>query len=208
MTMQARGIRRRELIKSAAKELLGEMDIAEITFADVAERAKLPKSSAYHFYANIDEVFAEVAVEYNNTLLDILSELPQQSQVQHWWDIVDIQVDRAIAFYGREEAARQLIISGKTSAEIKQKDRNNDQNMSTNLYHILNTFFELPAIDNRSDIFYIWVEIVDLIFTMSQMKYGFITPGMAGEAKRAAKAYLGTYLAEDLPRKQASAVIT
>lgn len=199
--MQARGMKRREQLKAATRELLIEMDISEVTFADIAQRANVTKSSAYHFYANIDAIYAEVAVDYSAELLSILSVLPDYDDIAQWQDIVDILIERSIVFYEHEKAARQLIISGKTSPAIKQKDRSNDLILSAKIYHILDSFFELPQINNHSDIFHIWVEIVDVIFTLSQMKYGFITTSMANEAKRAAKAYLGTYLTTPLIKK-------
>lgn len=199
--MQARGMKRREQLKAATRELLIEMDISEVTFADIAQRANVPKSSAYHFYANIDAIYAEVAVDYSAELLSILSVLPDYDDIAQWQDIVDILIERSIVFYEHEKAARQLIISGKTSPAIKQKDRSNDLILSAKIYHILDSFFELPQINNHSDIFHIWVEIVDVIFTLSQMKYGFITTSMANEAKRAAKAYLGTYFTTPLIKK-------
>ncbi|MGF1689789.1 TetR/AcrR family transcriptional regulator [Photobacterium kagoshimensis] len=199
--MQARGIKRREQLKAATRELLVEMDISNVTFADIASRANVPKSSAYHFYANIDDIYADVAQDYGEELLNILSVLPAYGDIEQWQDIVDILIERSIVFYEHEKAARQLIISGKTSPAIKQKDRNNDLIISAKIYFILDSFFELPQIDNHSDIFHIWVEIVDVIFTLSQMKYGFITTSMANEAKRAAKAYLGTYLTTPLIKK-------
>ncbi|MGR5127886.1 TetR/AcrR family transcriptional regulator [Photobacterium swingsii] len=194
-------MKRREQLKAATRELLIEMDISEVTFADIAQHANVPKSSAYHFYANIDAIYAEVAVDYSAELLSILSVLPDYDDIAQWQDIVDILIERSIVFYEHEKAARQLIISGKTSPAIKQKDRSNDLILSAKIYHILDSFFELPQINNHSDIFHIWVEIVDVIFTLSQMKYGFITTSMANEAKRAAKAYLGTYLTTPLIKK-------
>ncbi|OAN17813.1 hypothetical protein A3K86_02520 [Photobacterium jeanii] len=205
--MQARGIKRRAELKAATRELLTEMDISEVTFADIAQRADVPKSSAYHFYANIDDIYAEVASEYGQQILELLSEVPQYEEIDGWQDIVDTLIDRCILFYEQEKPARELIISGKTSAAIKQKDRNNDMILSAKIYAILDHFFELPQINNQSDIFYIWIEIVDVIFTLSQMKYGFITTSMANEAKRAAKAYLGTYLEPTLVKKPKSVLI-
>jgi len=199
--MQYRGVKRREQLKAAVRTLLSENDISDVTFADVANQAEIPKSSAYHFYANIDEVYSEVAIEYGAQLLKLLSERPQNEEVTKWHDIVDILVSRAIKFYQAETPARQLFISGKTAASIKQKDRNNDQEISIAVFNILDHFFELPSFDQQSDIFFIWVEIVDTIFTISQMKYGMITQGMENEAKRAAKAYLGSYLPLDTPLK-------
>ncbi|SON49696.1 TetR/AcrR family transcriptional regulator [Vibrio tapetis] len=197
--MQHRGVKRRELLKAAVRQLLTENDISDVTFADIAKEANIPKSSAYHFYANIDEIYTEVAIQYGELLLEELSKIPTEDEVNTWHDIVDILVTRAIHFYQTQTPARQLFISGKTSASIKQKDRKNDEEIAIAIFTILDHFFHLPSFDRQSDIFFIWVEIVDTIFTISQMKYGIITKGMESEAKRAAKAYLGTYLPIDTP---------
>ena len=180
--MQHRGLKRREQLQIATRQLLTERDISEVSFADIAARAGIPKSSSYHFYANIDELYAEVAGQYGAQLLDILSQRPGSDQVTSWHDIVDILVGRAVVFYKKEAAARQLFISGKTSAMVKQKDRHNDQLIAIATFDILNHFFLLPDFDRQSDIFFIWVELVDTIFTVSQMKYGRITPRMEAEA--------------------------
>jgi hypothetical protein len=42
--------------------------------------------------------------------------------------------------------------------------------------------------------FYYFIEITDLIFTLSVIEHGAITPAMLAEAKRAGIGYLGTYL--------------
>jgi hypothetical protein len=42
--------------------------------------------------------------------------------------------------------------------------------------------------------FYYFIEITDLIFTLSVIEYGEITPAMLAEAKRAGIGYLSTYL--------------
>ena len=41
--------------------------------------------------------------------------------------------------------------------------------------------------------FYYFIEITDLIFSLSIVEHGKITPGMLEEAKRAGVAYLETY---------------
>ncbi|MDG3085261.1 TetR/AcrR family transcriptional regulator [Vibrio hannami] len=200
--MQSRGLKRRELLQQSAKYLLNKNDISDITYADIAKHAQIPKSSAYHFYANLDELYTEVASQYGEQLLEVLSKLPSRGDVKDWHSIVDIIIDRAVLFYEEETAARQLFISGKTSAVIKQKDRANDQLIARATYRILDHFFELPSIKEQSDIFYIWVELVDTIFTISQMKYGMITKSMELEAKQAAKAYLGCYVPLDIPSRR------
>ena len=57
---QARGRERREKMLRAATELLSEKELSEISFNDVAALAGIPKGSAYHFYANVMELYAEL----------------------------------------------------------------------------------------------------------------------------------------------------
>ncbi|QJY38894.1 TetR/AcrR family transcriptional regulator [Vibrio europaeus] len=197
--MQNRGIIRREKLRAAARQLLNERDISEVTFADIAATAGVPKSSSYHFYANSDDLYAELASYYGVELLGLLSAKPERDLVTQWHDIVDILIDRAMQFYRSEAAARQLFISGKTSPIIKQKDRSNDSLIAKALLEMFNHYFDVPDFAMRDEVFFIWVELVDTVFTVSQMKHGDITAEYANEARRVAKAYLGTYLPVDLP---------
>ncbi len=201
--MQNRGIIRREKLRAAARQLLNERDISEVTFADIAATAGVPKSSSYHFYANSDELYAELANHYGVELLALLSAKPERALVTQWHDIVDILIERAMQFYCNERPARQLFISGKTSPIIKQKDRSNDSLIAKSLVEMFNYYFEVPDFAMRDEVFFIWVELVDTVFTVSQMKHGDITAEYADEAKRVAKAYLGTYLDVSLPAKKA-----
>jgi hypothetical protein len=43
------------------------------------------------------------------------------------------------------------------------------------------------------DVFYYFIEITDLMFSLSIVQHGKITPAMLEEAKRAGMAYLATY---------------
>ena len=53
-----RGIERRRLLLQSARALLAERDLDQVSLADVAAKAEVPKSSAYHFYADIEALYA------------------------------------------------------------------------------------------------------------------------------------------------------
>ena len=65
-------------------------------------------------------------------------------------------------------------------------------------------FFALPAVPNRSEVFFRSVEIADLMFCLSMLRHGLITEEMTQEAKRGSVAYLGSYFPAKLPRKKRS----
>ena len=54
--------------------------------------------------------------------------------------------------------------------------------------------FDIPDTDEMRGAFYYFIEITDLIFTLSVIEHGNITPEMLNEAKRAGTAYLSTYI--------------
>ena len=61
------------------------------------------------------------------------------------------------------------------------------------MYEIFSRYFDIPDTDEMHNAFYYFIEITDLIFTLSVIEHGEITPAMLAEAKRAGSAYLETY---------------
>ena len=86
------------------------------------------------------------------------------------------------------------MIGGKTPPEVKQADRINDRAVGNVMYEVFAEHFELPESNEMRNAFYYFIEITDLIFTLSVIEHGEITPAMLAEAKRAGVGYLGTYL--------------
>ena len=54
-------------------------------------------------------------------------------------------------------------------------------------------YFDIPDSDEMRAAFYYFIEITDLMFTLSVARHGKITGPMLQEAKRAGVAYLETY---------------
>ena len=54
--------------------------------------------------------------------------------------------------------------------------------------------FDIPDTDEMRGAFYYFIEITDLIFTLSVIEHGDIMPAMLDEAKRAGAASLSTYI--------------
>lgn len=197
--MQIRGLQRREKLLDAAIALLGEKPIHDISLSDIAERAGIPVGSAYHFYPNVNSVFAGLAQRFAEELNGELSKPYTGSDAASWQAIVAAAVDRAVTLYNNRPDYRQLIIGGKAPAEIKLSDRVNDEAVGQIIVDAIGQHFEPPEFPRRAEIFYYSVEIADLIFMLSQIRDGIITPEMKVEAQRAMVAYLRSYLPEHLP---------
>jgi AcrR family transcriptional regulator len=200
-TLRVRGLARRDELLESARQLLATRDMSELSLGDVAKHAKVPKGSAYHFYANILEVYAGLVAVHDKALHLTIAE-PIQVPVKTWSDVVEILLDRAVEFYMRNPSARQLLIGPKTPPELKMRDRQNDVLIGKVFEEHVARLFTMPSLPGRSDIFFRAVEIADLMLCLSMLGHQEITGDMADEAKRGAVAYLASYMPLQLPRKR------
>ena len=111
-------------------------------------------------------------------------------------------IDRAVALYEEKPAYARLIIGGQAPSEIKLSDRENDERIGELFVEIIGRKFEFQDFPERNRVFFIAVEIVDLVLSLSMIRLGRISKNMADEAKRASIAYLRTYLPDSMPERE------
>lgn len=200
---QARGLERRRRLLESARTLLASHDLDDLTLSDVAAHARMPKGSAYFFYADIGDLYAALQAVHQQELIETLQQ-PIRKPIRRWQDVVAALNARGMAYYESNPAARQLQIGPKTSPDLKLRDRRSDERLGKLFEQHVDTFFVLPAIRERASVFFRAVEIADLMFSLSVIEHGTITRAMCAEADRACIAYLESYLTESLPRRRSA----
>ena len=203
--MYAKGITRREVLVDTAARLLETHSVNDISLKLIADTAGIAVGSAYHFYPNSTEVFAELARRFGEELAALVAAPFDNDEARSWQSMWCTDIDRAIELYKRKPAYAKLIIGAQAPSEIKLSDRENDEQIGELFIEIISRKFEFQDFPGRSKIFFIAVEIVDLILSLSMIRYGRISKDMADEAKRASIAYLRTYLPETLPERKSPA---
>lgn len=198
-----KGAQRREALLNTTAALLVEHDLDELSLKDIAEHAGIPVGSAYHFFANAHAVYAGLAQRFMHELHTAIAAPYANKALRSWQTLFDAAIDRGAALYAANPAYRKLIIGGKAPPEIKLADRENDELIGALLLEMIGRHFEVKKTEALQRALFYAVEIVDLMFSLSVLRQGDITPAMQQEAKTAAKAYLGEYLGE-LQRKQHS----
>ena len=189
-----RGRERRKLLLKATYELLCVRPVEDVSFRDIADKAGVPEGSAYHFFANRFDVFSALAEELSDQFIEAHRRKVPPSRRRTWQALAEYLVDVGAKAYAKNPPARQLLIGGKTPPEVKRADRINDRAVGNVMHEVFAEHFELPESDEMQNAFYYFIEITDLIFTLSVIEHGKITPAMLAEAKRAGIGYLGTYL--------------
>jgi len=185
--------RRRQLL-DAAYDLLCERPIEDVSFRDIAERAEVPEGSAYHFFANRFDVFSALAKVLSERFIAAHRKPVPAAALASWRHLAGHLIDVGARVYAHNPPARQLFIGGKTPPEVKLADRINDRDVGNVMYEVFAQHFDIPVTTSMRDAFYYFIEITDLIFTLSVIEHGRITRGMQDEAGRAGIAYLATYL--------------
>lgn len=190
---RAPGRERRKALLKAAYDLLCEKDIEDISFREIASHADVPEGSAYHFFANRFDLYAELVNSLSDQFIEAHQKPVPAARRKNWDDLAAYLVDVGAAVYQKNPPARQLLIGGKTPPEVKQADRNNDRAVGDAMHGIFARHFDIADSDEMRDAFYYFIEITDLIFMLSVIEHGEITAAMLKEAKRAGVAYLATY---------------
>ena len=198
--MHQRGVERRQALLQAARELLEEREIEDVSFRQIAKRAGVPEGSAYHFYANRFDLFSALAAELSEDFIKAHRKAVPASKLKSWQDLAGHLVDVGARIYKSSAPARQLLIGAKTPAEVKQADRINDRQVSEVMFEVFTRHFVIPDSAEMRAAFYYFIEITDLMFMLSLIENNKITSKMIAEAKRAGIAYLGTYF-QKAPRR-------
>ncbi len=193
------GRTRRLQLLAAARELLCERNPEDVSFADVCERAGIPRASAYHFFPNIQSVFVGLRLLHAHAMLNTLQGL-EAAHGETWRDYFHRLVDAGVAVMRAEPAATKLIYGGLGGMlETQQLGRELDARLAQLTLNGMASRFQLPDWPEREPIVAIAFTILDSIFRLSYRRHGEITAWMVEEAKRAAIAYLRSYLPEFLP---------
>jgi len=196
---QARGRKGREALLAAARVLLAERESGQITLADIAARAEVPKSSAYHFYTDALELFVELVSILDAELQQVITQ--PVGPMENWEDIWGVAIDRAAIFFEDNPAAQQLMLSSQTAPAIKRYSRRADVDTGRLIESLIDAQFVLPDVPDRSRIFFYAIEAADLMFGLSLFESGALLREMVEEAKRMSRAYLELYIPRHLPRR-------
>lgn len=197
---RAPGIARRKRLIAAARTLLAHRDLDEISLADVARAARIPKGSAYHYYDDILDLYVQLIAVFGAEMLEDVRR-PLRGSPGSWMQIVALLVRRGADYFNEHRAARQLLISPKTPPELKLRDRQSDKRIARLFETQIAERFVLPRSPGRTATFFRAVEIADLMFSLSMLEHGSITPQMTREAIRGVTGYLKAHLPPSLPRR-------
>ncbi|KTC43133.1 MAG: TetR/AcrR family transcriptional regulator [Pseudomonas sp.] len=200
---RARSQARIDSILDAARALLAAEGVASLSIYSVAERAQIPPSSVYHFFASVPALLEALTADVHAAFRACLQAPIEHEQLDNWGHLSRLVEQRMLAIYDEDAAARQLILAQHGLTEVTQADRQHDLELGELMFQLFDRHFELPALPRDVDVFALAMELGDRVYARSVQQHGQITPRMAEEGMRVFDAYLGLYLPPYLPRRAA-----
>ncbi len=198
---RARSQARIDSILDAARTLLASEGVASLSIYSVAERAGIPPSSVYHFFASVPALLEALTADIHAAFRASLQAPIEHDSLDNWRDLSRVVEMRMLDIYNADAAARQLILAQHGLTEINQADRQHDIELGHLMLEVFNRHFHLPALPDDVDVFALAMELGDRVYARSVQLHGEITPRMAVEGMRVFDAYVGLYLPPFLARR-------
>jgi AcrR family transcriptional regulator len=198
---RARSQARIDSILDAARALLASDGVASLSIYSVAERAQIPPSSVYHFFASVPALLEGLTADIHGAFRQSLKQPIDHAQLNHWHDLSRLVETRMLTIYSEDAAARQLILAQHGLTEVTQADRQHDVELGNLMHELFARHFQLPALPDDVEVFALALELADRVYARSVQLHDAITPRMAEEGLRVFDAYLGLYLPPFLPKR-------
>ena len=197
---RARSQARIDSILDAARTLLASEGVASLSIYSVAERAQIPPSSVYHFFASMPALLEALTADVHSAFRACLQEPIDADSLATWRDLSRLVEARMLEIYQQDAAARQLILAQHGLSEVTQADRQHDIELGDLMHKLFAQHFRLPELPDDVDVFALAMELSDRVYARSVQLHGQITPRMAEEGMRVFEAYVGLYLPPFLPK--------
>jgi len=188
-------------ILAAARELLAGQGVAGLSIYSVAEHARIPPSSVYHFFASVPALLNALTADVHAAFRASLAEPVDHDRLGCWRDLSRLVEQRMLAIYQHDAAVRQLILAQHGLSEVTQADHQHDIELAGLMQVLFERHFELPTLPGDVDVFALALELGDRVYARSVHLHGSITPRMAEEGMRVFDAYLALYLPPYLPKR-------
>ncbi|MBP0939779.1 TetR/AcrR family transcriptional regulator [Pseudomonas alliivorans] len=203
---RARSQARIDSILDAARTLLASEGAASLSIYSVAERAGIPPSSVYHFFASVPALLEALTADIHAAFRASLQAPIEHESLESWRDLSQVVEMRMLDIYNADAAARQLILAQHGLTEINQADRQHDIELGHLMLEVFNRHFHLPTLPDDVDVFALAMELGDRVYARSVQLHGEITPRMAVEGMRVFDAYVGLYLPPFLMKRSVPAM--
>ncbi len=146
---RARSQARIDSILDAARTLLAAEGVASLSIYSVADKAQIPPSSVYHFFASVPALLEALTADVHAAFRACLLEPIDHERLSSWRDLSRLVEQRMLDIYGEDAAARQLILAQHGLTEVTQADRQHDIELGDLMHQAVRSSFRVADATRR-----------------------------------------------------------
>jgi AcrR family transcriptional regulator len=132
-------------VLDAADAIIGTDGYAALTVPRLVERAQVAVGSLYRFFPDREAVVEGVAERYMTLFLATMDDLRGKVVYLPWEELVDLVIERFAALYRGHAAYRELFLGGHLTQELRERDRQNNDELGEHLAMLLRERSEFAA---------------------------------------------------------------
>lgn len=193
-----RGVQRYGELLDALEVLLETNHPDDIGIYQIAEQAKAPPASTYHFFPTKEAAFVALA-ERHLRRFRLGMHLPvPAAALAGWLDLLAYDSRESVRYFNSHPAALKLVIGRYGGLRVREVDIEYNRSISRAYVDRLKAAFDMPDVADSATRFHTMLEIQDAVWAISYASHGTITPEYEREAIRASRAYIRLYFPEEI----------
>lgn len=198
---QERGVRKFESILDTAHELIISKGVKNFSLYDIAEHADIAVGSIYHFFPNIEAVFAALVERYDQSFWEIVSEHLPPETVECWGDIIWHHIEKSRQYINEHEQILIMILGPGQTWQTRQVDTAGDTAIARAMWNNINEYYDIPTSPDPAELLHLAIRILESFWQLSYQRHGKVTKEMQQETYRAICSFLELYWPKYLQRK-------
>ncbi len=183
-----------ERIHNAARKLVTEQNLINISMYDVAKEASIATSTIYHHYPDMEALIYKLLEDVFLDFERVLETAIVPENISHWKDINKMIEEGFVRYYSENPLAQKILLGQHIYNSVRHADVDNDLILAVKVEQIYRRYFILPQLPDDVNIFAIALQVADKVYSMNYCEFGSIPKEMAREAIILTEAYLGVYL--------------
>jgi AcrR family transcriptional regulator len=200
---RGRGIMRYEGLLDSLEALLVDHDLEDVGLSQIAEHARVPAASVYHFFPTKEAAFMALVQRYVSEIRVMQKRRPvPPSALRSWQDFLAQELREAVEFFRATPQAKKLFLGRFGGMETWRAEIAQNTSAAQLLFRRLNSAFHLPFIRDVETKLLTFIEVVDAVLGISYVRDGDITDEAVEEAHRASVAYFRLFLPDHLELRE------
>ncbi|HEY2032188.1 MAG TPA: TetR/AcrR family transcriptional regulator [Rhizomicrobium sp.] len=207
---QERSQRRFDTILAATEELLQTANIEDISFYDIARKARISPASVHYLFPTMAAVRIEISKLYNQQSSGGVVEAQRQLAKMRnatWQEWIRIVAEKTRSHFNANRHICEVLLGPLLHRESRLANMRANDVIGRSLLENLRSVFLVPDIPGLEQKFVIISEIVDALWSRAYLLNGWIDDEAFEETVRVQIAYLRSVLPESLPLVRADAQI-